>query len=115
MTSAQAQPAPIRALIPPPALEGVFAVRSASSSLAAEQVNGKRRGVQLPLRKVFRIGGEFRIGAGSQLIQVHALPLALCWHALWVKPVQKPVQAVGQRQYKAEQCGDARKLRYPLV
>jgi hypothetical protein len=46
MTSTQAQPAPIPALVPPPALEGAFDVKNASSSLAAEQAEGERRGVQ---------------------------------------------------------------------
>jgi len=61
-------------------------------------IGGVRQNLNsLPLRKVLCVGGEFRIGARSQLIQVHALPRATCRHALWVKPVQEPVQAMGRR------------------
>jgi hypothetical protein len=49
----------------------------------------------LALRKSFGIGYEFRVSTSTQFIEIHALPFALLGHALWVEPIEKPIQAVG--------------------
>ena len=65
--------------------------------------------------KIFRVGDEFRISAGAQFVKVHALAFAFDGHPEWTEAIEHPIHAIGQRQDKAKQRGDARSIERAIV
>jgi hypothetical protein len=59
---------------------------------------------ELALHELFVVDHELRIGAGSQLMQIHAQAVAFAAGALRMDSVEEPVQAVTQGQYNTQQA-----------
>src|SRR6267154_1048803 len=64
--------------------------------------------------KIFRVSDEFRIRAGAQFIEIHALAFSLDRYSEGADAIQGPIQAVGERQHEAEQRRHAHQLGQPL-
>jgi hypothetical protein len=69
-----------------------------------ERVSNKRDRFHrevLSREKVFGVSNELRIGAGAQLVNVHALALSFDGYPVGVYAVEHAIRRIGQGQYKA--------------
>src|SRR5260221_7583288 len=73
--------------------------------------NGRGSGEEmLPGNEIFRVGDEFRISAGAEFVEVQSLALSFDRYPVGVYAVEKPIQAIGERQHEAQQRRHADQL-----